>query len=120
MTQHPNAFTALGDALTVINTTADAMALLTPTMMQTIGMLPSDLATTLGGAISSLALVRSALATAKNKTNGRNINHTEDEIGKKFGEVIMGNEPKDNDKEIEDMLNDDDEKEDEEKKSHNK
>ena len=32
----------------------------------------------------------------------------------------MGNEPKDNDKEIEDMLDDDDEKEDEAEKSHNK
>ena len=103
---HQGAFHSLENALSVVNNTADAMSLLSPSMMQTIGSLPSDLATTLVGAITSLALVRSTLATARGKTNGRNINHTQDELGKEFGERIMGQPSSGKQEEINDMLDD--------------
>ena len=117
--QHPNAFVDLGNAISVINHSADAMALLSPTMMQTIGSLPSDLATTLAAGISSLALVRSAISSAKGKTTAKNSDKrkTTDE-GKAFGERIMGEK---SDKELEEMMDDDDkEAENEDEKGNSK
>ena len=57
--------------------------------MQTIGSLPSDLATTLAAGISSLALVKNVQTTMKNKTSGKNIDHRRDEIGEMFGEHVV-------------------------------
>ena len=60
--------------------------------MQTIGSLPSDLATTLAAGISSLALVKNVQSTMKNKTSGKNIDHRKDELGEMFGEHIVNRE----------------------------
>ena len=57
--------------------------------MQTIGSLPSDLATTLAAGISSLALVKNVQSTMKNKTRGKIIDHKQDELGEMFGKHIV-------------------------------
>lgn len=87
---HPNAFVDFGNAITAVNQSADTLSLLSPSLMQTIGSLPSDLATTIAAGISSLALVRNIHSTMKNKNNGKNIDHRNDELGQMFGEKIVG------------------------------
>ena len=86
---HPNAFVDFGNAIIAVNKSADALSLLSPSFMQTIGSLPSDLATTLAAGISSLALVKNVQTTMKNKTNGKNINHKNGELGEMFREHII-------------------------------
>lgn len=87
---HPKAFVDFGNAITAVNQSADSLALLSPSLMQTIGSLPSDLATTLAAGISSLALVKNINSTIKNKNTGKNIDHRNDELGQMFGERIVG------------------------------
>ena len=86
---HPNAFVDFGNAIVAVNQSADALALLSPSFMQTIGSLPSDLATTLAAGISSLALVKNVQSTMKNKTRGKIIDHKQDELGEMFGKHIV-------------------------------
>ena len=86
---HPNAFVDFGNAIVAVNQSADALSLLSPSFMQTIGSLPSDLATTLAAGISSLALVKNVQTTMKNKTSGKNIDHRRDELGEMFGEHVV-------------------------------
>ena len=86
---HPNAFVDFGNALVAVNQSADALSLLSPSFMQTIGSLPSDLATTLAAGISSLALIKNVQSTMKNKTNGKNIDHRKDELGEMFGDHVV-------------------------------